>query len=143
MLSLDKALHGPPLLSLNSSNHSKVDANVFTQPGPISAVRERKRWVQSGLVGSPRLCPIIRIESSRKRPAYSATNSNEHVTVNLQDATLALFLAARIHGTNSEIKVTAKRRAKMLPRSKRDLMLAIVDSAEPLRLVSRLAEHLD
>lgn len=36
MYSLDKALHGPPLLSLNPSNHSKVDANVFTQPGPIA-----------------------------------------------------------------------------------------------------------
>ncbi|MCY1506992.1 hypothetical protein D9M68_412560 [compost metagenome] len=74
---------------------------------------------------------------------YHAVTSNVTCDCEPQDATLALFLAARIHGTNSEIKVTAKRRAKMLPRSKRDLMLAIVDSAEPLRLVSRLAEHLD
>ncbi|QEY62990.1 hypothetical protein FXN65_13235 [Metapseudomonas lalkuanensis] len=64
-------------------------------------------------------------------------------TVNLQDATLALFLAARIHGSDSAIKATAKRCAKLLPRSKRDLMFAIVDSAEPLQLVNYLAEHLD
>lgn len=69
--------------------------------------------------------------------------SNEHVTVYLQDATLALFLAARIHRSDSAIKATAKRCAKLLPRSKRNLMFAIVDSTEPLRLVSYLAEHLD
>ena len=63
--------------------------------------------------------------------------------MNLQDATLALFLAAHIHGTNTAIKATAKRCAKLLPRSKRDLMFAIVDSSEPLRLVNYLAEHLD
>lgn len=63
--------------------------------------------------------------------------------MNLQDAALALFLAARIHGSNSAIKATAKRCAKRLPRSKRDLMFAIVDSTEPLRLVNYLAEHLD
>lgn len=61
----------------------------------------------------------------------------------LQDATLALFLAARIHGSNPAIKATAKRCAKLLPRSKRDLMFAIVDSSEPLKLVNYLAEHLD
>ncbi|MCO6057969.1 hypothetical protein NG726_14980 [Pseudomonas sp. MOB-449] len=64
-------------------------------------------------------------------------------TVNLQDATLALFLAARLHGSNAAIKATAKRCAKLLPRSKRDLMFAIVDSSEPLRLVNYLVEHLD
>jgi len=63
--------------------------------------------------------------------------------VNLQDATLALFLAARIHRSNSAIKATAKRCAKLLPRSKRDLMFAIIDSAEPLKLVTYLTEHLD
>ncbi|MFZ6049804.1 hypothetical protein ACFW0H_27230 [Pseudomonas sp. CR3202] len=63
--------------------------------------------------------------------------------MNLQDATLALFLAARIHGTDAAIKATAKRCSKSLPRSKRDLMFAIVDSAEPLKLVNYLAEHLD
>jgi hypothetical protein len=63
--------------------------------------------------------------------------------LNLQDATLALFLAARIHGTDNAIKETAKRCAKRLPRSKRDLMFAIVDSSEPLKLVNYLTEHLD
>ncbi|MCY1314313.1 hypothetical protein D9M70_649390 [compost metagenome] len=63
--------------------------------------------------------------------------------MNLQDATLALFLAARIHGTDAAIKATAKRCTKLLPRSKRDLLFAIVDSSEPLRLVNYLAEHLD
>ncbi|MBN5495441.1 hypothetical protein JY564_03745 [Pseudomonas aeruginosa] len=63
--------------------------------------------------------------------------------MNLQDATLALFLAARVHGTDNAIKATAKRCAKRLPRSKRDLMFAIVDSVEPLKLVNFLAEHLD
>nr|WP_100548320.1 MULTISPECIES: hypothetical protein [unclassified Pseudomonas] len=63
--------------------------------------------------------------------------------MNLQDATLALFLAARIHGTDSAIKATAKRCAKQLPRSKRDLMFVIVDSNEPLKLVNYLTQHLD
>ena len=34
MLSLDKTLHWRPLLISNPSNHSKVDASVFTQSGP-------------------------------------------------------------------------------------------------------------
>ncbi len=66
-----------------------------------------------------------------------------HLSLNLQDATLALFLAARIHGTDSAIKATAKRCAKQLPRSKRDLMFVIVDSNEPLKLVNYLTQHLD
>ncbi|GLZ84357.1 hypothetical protein Pres01_04080 [Metapseudomonas resinovorans] len=68
---------------------------------------------------------------------------SEQISLTLLDATLAVFLAARIHGTNSAIKATAKRCAKHLPRSKRDLIFAIVDSAEPLKLVNYLAEHLD
>jgi hypothetical protein len=50
---------------------------------------------------------------------------------------------ARIHGSNAAIKAAAKRCHKLLPRSKRDLMFAIVDSTEPLRLVNYLAELLD
>jgi hypothetical protein len=61
----------------------------------------------------------------------------------LQDATLALFLAVRIHGNNAAIKATAQRCAKLLRRSERDLMLAIVESDDPLKLVKHLAEHLD
>ncbi|MCO6056745.1 hypothetical protein NG726_08675 [Pseudomonas sp. MOB-449] len=63
--------------------------------------------------------------------------------MDLQDATLALFLTAHIHSSNSAIKATAKRCAKLLPRGKRDLMFAILDSSEPLKLVNYLAEHLD
>ncbi|MDH4568264.1 hypothetical protein E8E95_16385 [Pseudomonas sp. BN414] len=63
--------------------------------------------------------------------------------MNLQDATLALFLTAHIHGTNAAIKATAKRCANCLPHSKRDLMLSIIDSTEPLKLVRYIAENLD
>ncbi|MFC5695482.1 hypothetical protein ACFPU0_07890 [Pseudomonas sp. GCM10022186] len=63
--------------------------------------------------------------------------------MNLQDATLALFLAAHIHRSDQAIRATAKRCAKLLPRSKRDLMFSIIDSAEPLKLVNHIAEHLD
>ncbi|MNC50857.1 hypothetical protein D3C75_1001230 [compost metagenome] len=45
VLSLDKALHWPPPLISNSSNHSKFDANVFTQSGPIFASRHWLLWV--------------------------------------------------------------------------------------------------
>jgi len=45
----------------------------------------------------------------------------------------------RIHGTDNAIKATAKR----LPRSKLDLMFAVVDSNEPLKLVNYLTEHQD
>ncbi len=61
----------------------------------------------------------------------------------LLDATLAILLAARIHRSDSAIKATAKRCAKRLPRSKRDLMFSIIDSGEPLKLVRYIAEHLD
>ncbi|MCT5519317.1 DUF7740 domain-containing protein [Pseudomonas aeruginosa] len=63
--------------------------------------------------------------------------------MNLQDATLALFLAAKIHRTDNAIKATAKRCAKHLPRSKRDLMFSIIDSPEPLKLIKYIADNLD
>ncbi|AYC33029.1 hypothetical protein D3880_11935 [Pseudomonas cavernae] len=59
------------------------------------------------------------------------------------DATIALLLAAKIHGTNEAIKATAKRCAKQLPRSKRDLMFSVIDSSNPLLLVDFLAKNLD
>ena len=62
--------------------------------------------------------------------------------MDLQDAVLALMLAARIHGTDSAVKATAKRCAKQLPRSKRDLMFSIVDSGEPLRLIRHIAANI-
>lgn len=78
-----------------------------------------------------------------RRKSYSPPTRTEHIPLNLQDAILALFLAARIHSSDKAIKATAKRCAKRLPRSKRDLMFAIIDSAEPLKLVNHIAEHLD
>lgn len=61
----------------------------------------------------------------------------------LTDAVIALLLAARIHGTDNAIRVTAKRCAKLLPRSKRDLMYQIVDSRVPHAFVVVIAKNLD
>jgi len=41
----------------------------------------------------------------------------------ISDATLAALLAAKIHGKDAAVRSTAKRCAKLLPRSKHDLML--------------------
>ncbi|WP_313053415.1 DUF7740 domain-containing protein [Pseudomonas lopnurensis] len=61
----------------------------------------------------------------------------------LSDATLALLLAARIHGTDAAVRATAKRCAKLLPRSKRDLIYQVANSRSPLELVTFLAGNLD
>ncbi|XYV22448.1 hypothetical protein ACKI1H_17240 [Pseudomonas sp. YH-1] len=63
--------------------------------------------------------------------------------MNLQDAILALLLAAKIHGTDSALRVTAKRCAKQLPRSKRDILHNIATSREPLKMVHHIASNLD
>ncbi|SDI69093.1 hypothetical protein [Pseudomonas panipatensis] len=63
--------------------------------------------------------------------------------LNLQDALLALLLTVRLHGTDAAVRATAKRCAKQLPRSKRDLMYRVIDSTEPLKLVRYLGENLD
>lgn len=55
-----------------------------------------------------------------------------------QDTVLALILAARIHGTQKAVKTTAKRCAKLLPKTKRTLMLTIAKSPRPLALVAVL-----
>lgn len=70
-------------------------------------------------------------------------SSNSDVPLTIVDATLALLLAARIHGTAQEVKATAKRCAKRLPRNKRYLMFGVVDSAQPLQLVENLAKQLE
>jgi hypothetical protein len=70
-------------------------------------------------------------------------SSSSDVPLTVVDATLALLLAARIHRTAREVKATAKRCAKRLPRSKRYLMFGVVDSAQPLQLVENLAKQLD
>lgn len=61
----------------------------------------------------------------------------------LTDAVIALLLAVRIHGTDEAIRATAKRCAKLLPRSKRDLMYKIVDSRSPHAFVVFMAQSLD
>lgn len=61
----------------------------------------------------------------------------------LSDATLALLLAARIHGTDAAVRTTAKRCVKLLPRSKRDLLYKVVDSGSPLELVTLMARELE
>lgn len=61
----------------------------------------------------------------------------------LSDATLALLLAARIHGTDAAVRTTAKRCVKLLPRSKRDLLYKVVDNSSPLDLVRFMARELE
>lgn len=56
------------------------------------------------------------------------------------DATLALLLAARIHGTDSAITATAKRCARRLPRSQRYLMFHVMECSEPIKLAAFIAE---
>lgn len=64
-------------------------------------------------------------------------------TMTLTDAAIALLLTVRIHGTDEAIRATAKRCAKLLPRSKRDLMYKIVDSRAPHAFVVFMAQSLD
>nr|WP_082073119.1 hypothetical protein [Pseudomonas sp. LFM046] len=60
----------------------------------------------------------------------------------LLDATLALLLVAKIHGTGAAVKATAKRCVKLLPRSKRAVFFQVVESRHPLALVKFLAQGL-
>ncbi|MGK8436814.1 hypothetical protein ACRS3X_05560 [Ectopseudomonas hydrolytica] len=61
----------------------------------------------------------------------------------LTDAVIALLLTARIHGTDSAIRATAKRCVKLLPRSKRDLIYKIIESSSPHAFVIYLAQNLE
>ena len=63
--------------------------------------------------------------------------------MNLTDATLVLLLAARIHGTDEAVRISAKSVVKKLPRSKRDLIYKVIDSESPLDLVGFLIENLE
>lgn len=56
----------------------------------------------------------------------------------LSDAVLVLLLADRIHGTDAAIRSAAKRCAKKLPRSQRDIVFKIGNSANPRQLVTHL-----
>ncbi|HFX1080041.1 TPA: hypothetical protein ACIDZX_001604 [Pseudomonas aeruginosa] len=60
----------------------------------------------------------------------------------LLDSTLALLLAARIHGSDAAVRATAKRCVGRLPRSKRDLLFQVINSRSPLALVEHLAQEL-
>jgi hypothetical protein len=62
--------------------------------------------------------------------------------LNLTDATIALLLAAKIHGKDAAVKATAKRCCQNLPRSKRDLMFTVINSPEPLKLIDHIAKNL-
>lgn len=58
----------------------------------------------------------------------------------MDDAALVLLLAARLRGTDEAVRETAKRCAKCLPRSDRPLMYDIVNSRNPLQIVSTWKE---
>ena len=60
----------------------------------------------------------------------------------LSDAVLVVLLADRIHGTDAAIRSAAKRCAKKLPRSQRDILFKVGNSANPRQLVGRLCQHL-
>lgn len=87
-------------------------------------------------MGVPELAPPV---STAMVPPHPELDSR----VDLQDAILALLLAAKIHGTDSAIKATAKRCAKQIPRSKRGILFNIATSSAPLKLVHQIAENLD
>ncbi|SDF55920.1 hypothetical protein SAMN05216591_3307 [Pseudomonas extremaustralis] len=81
MLSLDKTLHWRPPLISNPSSHSKVDANVFTQPGPISAGDYHLLRVDFGhlrLAGNSPGCVITPV-SPRVAEGTSAGATNEAI----------------------------------------------------------------
>tara|TARA_R110002124_G_scaffold139946_1_gene304154 strand:+ start:187 stop:411 length:225 start_codon:yes stop_codon:yes gene_type:complete len=59
-----------------------------------------------------------------------------------QDTVLALILAAQIHGTQKAVKTTAKRCAKLLPKSKRTLMLTVAESPRPMTMIAILRDGL-
>lgn len=63
--------------------------------------------------------------------------------VTLTDATIALLLAAKIHGTNAAVQATAKRCSQRLPRSKRDLMFTVMSTRNPMKMIQHIAQHLE
>jgi len=63
--------------------------------------------------------------------------------MNLTDAVLVLFLAARIHGTDEAVRASAKSVVKKLPRSKREMIFKVIESKSPLLMVELIAENLD
>lgn len=62
--------------------------------------------------------------------------------MNMIDATICLLMAAKIHGTDQALRVTAKSLIKKLPRSARGMMFAIINSKTPMILLSRVVEDI-
>lgn len=60
----------------------------------------------------------------------------------LSDAVLIVLLADRIHGTDAAIRSAAKRCAKKLPRSQRDMLFKIGNSPASRELVGHLCQFL-
>lgn len=60
----------------------------------------------------------------------------------LSDAVLVVLLVDRIHGTDAAIRSAAKRCAKKLPRSQRDILFKVGSSTSPRQLVAHLCQHL-
>lgn len=58
------------------------------------------------------------------------------------DAVLVVLLADRIHGTDAAIWSAAKRCAKKLLCSQRDILFKIGNSVSPRKLVAPLCQHL-
>ncbi|APQ10949.1 hypothetical protein NS274_18825 [Pseudomonas oryzihabitans] len=61
----------------------------------------------------------------------------------LSYCTLALLLAARIHGTDEAVRATARRCIKQLPKRQRDLLLDVIQSRQPLQMVRSIARKLE
>ncbi|TNB81538.1 hypothetical protein FHJ31_18640 [Pseudomonas sp. Fig-3] len=60
----------------------------------------------------------------------------------LTDAVLIVLLVDRIHGTDVAIRSAAKRCAKKLPRSQRDLLFKVANSPAPRELLGHLCQYL-
>ncbi|MGH8348834.1 MAG: hypothetical protein ACRES5_20040 [Pseudomonas sp.] len=61
----------------------------------------------------------------------------------LADAVLIVLLVDRIHGTDAAIRAAAKRCAKKLPRSQRDILFKMGSSPSPRQLVAHLCQVLE
>lgn len=63
--------------------------------------------------------------------------------MNLTDATLILLLAAKIHGTDEAVRISAKSVVTKIPHDQRDFIYQVISSQKPLDFVNILAAHLD
>jgi hypothetical protein len=67
---------------------------------------------------------------------------SEHI-MNLTDDTSTLLLAAKIHGADWAVKVTANRRPRSLACSKRAAIYVVMDHRGTMKFIARLTGHLD